>query len=139
MNKQIVIFSGCLLKDNKVLMVLRDEEECPEAHMKWEFPGGKVDFNETPQEAIKREFEEETGTIIKVKKLLPYVLTAYWDYEWGKQQTLCLCFICEYVGKTEFKKDHHVAKIEWFSLADARKLPSLPGTDEIINLIEKII
>lgn len=46
--KQITIFSGAVVKGDQILMVQRTEEECPEAHLKWEFPGGKVDFGETP-------------------------------------------------------------------------------------------
>lgn len=139
MNKQITIFSGCLVKNGKILMVQRDEEECEDAHMKWEFPGGKVDFGETPQEALKREFSEEVGLEIEVDTLIPFVQTVYWDYSWGKQQTLCFIFLCRYVKELPLHKDHHVHKIEWFSFEEALKLPSLPRTSEIIDLVKKFV
>ncbi len=138
MNKQIVIFSGCLVKDGKILMVQRDEEECEDAHMKWEFPGGKVDFGETPEQAIEREFKEETGIEVKAVKLMPYVQTVYWDYEWGKQQTICFIFICEYVKEVEYVKDHHVNKIAWYTPDEILKLQSLPGTEEIIEHVRTL-
>ncbi len=140
MNKQITIFSGCLIKENKILLVQRSEPECPEAHMKWEFPGGKVDFGETPQESLAREFMEETGIVVKVGQLLPFVQVAYWDYQWGKQQTLCFCFICEPIGQTiQDKLDHHILKIEWFDFEDVLKLQSLPGTEEIMHHVNSYI
>jgi len=102
--------------------------------LKWEYPGGKVDFGETPQEAIVREVFEETGVRIKVKKLLPVVQTNYWKYSWGTQQTLCLIFVCDFVKQETAAKDHHVEKIDWIEIKRVRDLDSLPGTDEILKL-----
>ena len=126
-----------MIKNDHVLMVQRTEEECPEAHLKWEFPGGKVDFGETPEQSIAREVLEETGVTVKVIKLLPYVSTSYWEYEWGTQQTLCFVYLCEFVRETPPKvKDHHVEKIEWIPLTDVKNLACLPGTHEILNLLK---
>ncbi|MEO6508955.1 MAG: NUDIX domain-containing protein [Patescibacteria group bacterium] len=138
MNKQIVVFSGCLVKDGKILMVQRDEEECEDAHMKWEFPGGKVNFGETSEQALEREFREETGVEVKAMKLLPFVQTVYWNYNWGKQQTLCFVYICSFVKEISHKKDHHVNKIAWFSPDQILKLPTLPGTTEIIKIVQNM-
>lgn len=133
--KQITVFSGCVIKGDKVLMVLRNEPECKEAHLKWEFPGGKVDFGETPEESVAREIFEETGVKVKVKRLIPWVGTAYWEYNWGTQQTLCFVYECEFVSQQEVEKDHHVEKIEWVNIVEVKKLPSLPGTHEILDLL----
>lgn len=139
MNKQIVVFSGCVVNKNKILMVQRNEEENPKAHLKWEFPGGKVDFGETPEESLIRELKEETGRIITIKKLLPFIQTVYWDYEWGQQQTLCFVFLCELLSEGTVTDDHHIADIKWFSITDAKQLDSLPGTREILEIIEREI
>ncbi len=129
-----------LLKDNTVLMALRNEEECPDAHMKWEFPGGKVDFGETPQESLQREFLEETGITVRVKELLPFVQTSYWDYEWGKQQTLCFLYLCELVKQDPIvEKDHHIEEIRWIPLDEVSKLSVLPGTHEAISLAREAV
>src|SRR3990167_9310260 len=134
MDKQITVFSAVVLKDNKVLLNLRKENELPEAHLKWEYPGGKVDFGETPQEAIVREVFEETGIRIKVDRLLPYVQTNYWKYPWGNQQTLCFIFLCSFVKQEAASNDHHVEKFDWIEIDKVRDLNSLPGTDEILQL-----
>ncbi len=138
MNKQITVFSGILFHDGKILMSQRDEVECPEAHMKWELPGGKCDFGETPQQAVKREFSEETGREIEVVKLLPYTGVNYWDYEWGKQQTLCFVFLCKLIKEGEpAKKDHHVADIKWIPIDEVKNFPTLPDMDLIVDLAKK--
>lgn len=140
MNKQITVFSGILLKDRKVFMVQRSEEELPDAHLKWEFPGGKCEFDETPQEALKREFFEETGIEVEVKELIPFVQTAYWNYAWGIQQTLCFAFRCEFIKQHKVaKKDHHVERTSWFSLEDIKNLETLPGTEELLHIITSLL
>jgi mutator protein MutT len=137
MNKQITIFAGCLIHDGKVLLNKRSESEVPDAHMKWEFPGGKCDFDESPQEAVKREFFEETGVEIAVITLLPYTAVNYWEYPWGKQQTLCFAFLCRLIKEHPRKEDHHVADVQWFPIEQAKKLDGLPGLKEVIEVAEK--
>jgi 8-oxo-dGTP diphosphatase len=133
--KQITVFCGVLIRNNQVLMVLRSEKECPKAHLKWEFPGGKVDFKETPEQALKREFFEESGITVKVKDILPFVQTSYWDYQWGSQQVLSFAYSCEFINQiVQINKDHHVEKIEWFDVNEVKNLKSLPGTDELMKV-----
>ena len=71
--KQITVFVGLVVHSGKLLMVKRDEPEVKGAHLKWEIPGGKVDFGETPEESIVREIKEEIGVNVKVKGLLPTI------------------------------------------------------------------
>ena len=64
---QKIVVTGFLQKNKKVLLVKRKKEEkfLPEY---FEMPGGKVDFGEDPEESLKREFKEEVGLDIKIKK-----------------------------------------------------------------------
>lgn len=137
MNKQITVFAGALVKDGKILMVLRHEPENEKAHLKWEYPGGKVDFGETPQQSVEREFMEETGIEVKATELLPFIQVSYWDYEWGRQQTLCFMFLCEFIAEHERPHDHHIADIKWFDIGEVKNLNSLPGTMEVIEIVKK--
>lgn len=133
--KQISVFSGAVIKDGKILMTLRTESELPDAHMKWEFPGGKAEFGETPAESVIREIYEETGVKAKVIRLIPDVYTSYWNYAWGTQQTFCFVYVCEFISQDDVAKDHHVEKIDWIELDKVKELDSLPGTNEIIELL----
>lgn len=134
-HKQITVFSGAVLNDGKILMTLRDEKGCDGAHMKWELPGGKAEAGENAEEAVLREIFEETGVRAEVTGVIPVVQTHHWDYEWGKQQTFCLYYLCDFISKENVPKDHRVSKCEWFSLDSAVSLECLPGTTEIIQHI----
>ncbi len=133
MDKQITVFSAVVINDNKVLLTLRKEDELPEAHLKWEYPGGKCDFGETPDQAIVREVLEETGVRVKVNRLLPQVFTNYWKYPWGQQQTLCFIYVCDFVAQEKEVSDHHVEKSDWIELEKVASLDSLPATNEILK------
>lgn len=125
--KQITVIVGLVIKDNKILMVKRYEPEVLDAHLKWEFPGGKVDFGETPQQAIVREVKEETGVLVKTKRLLPISVTTNWNYPWGVQQTLIFGFECKYLSEQKGTEDKHVVKIEWVLMNEVLKRDNLPG------------
>ena len=139
-NTQITVFLGCLINDSEVLMIQRDEKECSEAHLKWELPGGKVNFNEACQETVNREFLEETGIKIKAGNLLPHAQVNYWNYPGGiRQQTLVFCFKCQLIKEGLIQKglvqrDHHVKDIKWIKLKEIDKMETLPGIKEFIKL-----
>lgn len=133
-HKQITVIVGCLIKDGKVLLSQRREEECKGAHLKWELPGGKVNFDETPEQAIRREFLEETGVAVRVGSLLPFVFTNNWHYDWGVQHTLVFGFLCRFVKKIGETGDHHIIQTRWIPLNQVAKLETLPGVKEFIAI-----
>lgn len=65
---QKIVVSGLLINQNKALLIKRslDEQFLPNYY---ELPGGKVDFAEDPELALKREFQEETGLEIEIIRL----------------------------------------------------------------------
>ncbi len=136
-SKQITVFAGVLIRDNQLLMIQRSDEELQDAHLKWEFPGGKCHYGETPQEALKREFLEETGIEVDVKELLPFIHTNYWKYSDHIQQTFCVFFLCSFVKQVNIPNDHHVNTIRWFSKDEVKKLNSLSGTREVLQILER--
>ncbi len=133
--KQITVFVGLIVHDGKLLMVQRDEPEVKGAHLKWEIPGGKVDFGETPEESIVREIKEETGVNIRVKRLIPTVYTKYWEYQWGTQHTLLLGYECEFVSQGKKTADHHVNDVAWVELKNVKQLDRLPGVDFFLKAL----
>lgn len=134
-NRQITVFIALVVKDKKILLVKRNEPEIKEAHMKWEFPGGKADFGETPEIAIVREVREETGVNVKVKRLLPYVHTVYWDYPWGTQQTLIFGYECDFLSEEGRLYDHHVQEVNWVPISHVKDLETLPGDKEFLEAL----
>lgn len=137
--KQISVFTGLIYFNGKILLVQRSEPELQSAHGKWEFPGGKVKYNETPEQGLSREIAEETGHRVRPFYLLPHIHVSYWDYSNFYQQTLISCFVCRLLKSShKVTVDHHVMAIRWFPLKEAVKLDLIPGIREFILAFIKL-
>lgn len=132
-DKQITVVVGVVQKDGKILMVKRNEPEQIDVHQKWEIPGGKIDFGENIEEALEREIKEESGVNAKVVKLLPMPYVQYWNYSWGRQQTLLFGFECRFISEGRVHPDHHVSDIMWVKIDEVKNLERLPGVDFFIS------
>lgn len=122
--------------DGNILFVKRDREWHKEAHGKWEFPGGKVDFGEHPEEACIREAKEESGFDVKLNKIIPKILTSQWEHVNRKSQQILIAYHCELIGGEVSLEDHGVSDVKWFSIDEAKKLECLPGTLEFLEHFE---
>ena len=94
----------------------------------WEFPGGKVEIGETPQEALKREIREELDTEIKVGKLIDTI-----EYDYPTFHLSMDCFWCEIVKGELVLKEHEAAR--WQAREQLGEVEWLPAD---VTLIEKV-
>jgi 8-oxo-dGTP diphosphatase len=86
----------------------------------WEFPGGKVEANESPSEALKREIREELACDIDVG---PLIMTSTHEYEFG---TITLAtYSCRIVSGTPSSSEHE--ELRWVSLGDLETLQWAPA------------
>lgn len=98
----------------------------------WEFPGGKMEPGETPQQALVREIREELDTEIQVGELLE---TVEYDYP-GFHLTLH-CFWCTVTSGDLVLKEHEAAK--WLTKGDLDSVDWLPADLGLIEKLGKIL
>ena len=96
----------------------------------WEFPGGKMEEGETPQEALKREIMEELSADIRVGKLLD---TVEWDYP--EFHLTMHCFMCTLSHDAMHLNEHEAAK--WLNMTTLHSVKWLPADEALLPVIEK--
>ena len=94
----------------------------------WEFPGGKVEPGETPQEALKREIMEELDTEIKVGDLIETI-----EYDYPTFHLSMDCFWAEIVKGDLVLREHEAAK--WLAKEQLGSVDWLPAD---LGLVEKV-
>ena len=124
--KTIRVVAAVIKKENKIFCTQRGYGDFKGY---WEFPGGKIEDGETPQEALVREIKEELDIDIKTGDLIGTVEYDYPDFHLSMD-----CFWCKFIsGKIELK-EHQDAK--WLSLNDINDLDWLPADEALIELIK---
>ncbi len=92
----------------------------------WEFPGGKMEPGESPEEALRREIWEELETKIVVERLIQTV-----DYDYPKFHLTMHCFWCHIESGSLTLKEHEAAK--WLSIENLNSVDWLPADKIVVN------
>jgi mutator protein MutT len=125
---------AAIIKNGKILITKRGQKAKNEKG-KWEIPGGSVEFNETLEDAIKREIKEEHGVEIEVQELLG-VFSHIIKKE--NQHWVSPTYICKIKkGVPSILEPEKCAEIGWFTLEEAKKLKLSIITKYDISLLYK--
>lgn len=126
--KTIKVVAAIIKKENQIMIAQRLKGEFAG---EWEFPGGKIEAGETPEEALKREIMEEMELDIEVKD---YLMTAEYDYS-----TFHLsmdCFMCELKNEEMHLHDH--TAIKWIPIdEDIKNIDWVPADVQVFEAVQK--
>ena len=125
----IEVVAAIIKVNNKFLCCQRNKNKYEYISKKYEFPGGKIEKNETKEEALKREIREELGLKIYIEKLVKTIEYSYPDFEIRMH-----CFLCS-VDNFDIKLNDHIS----YRLMESDELHLLdwvPADLELINLLE---
>ena len=126
-NKTIRVVAAIIRQGNKIFATQRGYGNYKDW---WEFPGGKIEPGETPEEALVREIKEELATDISVDEFIATV-----EYDYLEFYLIMDCYWCSIKSGELTLLEHEAAK--WLPLDDLRQVNWLPADVEVIDVIEQ--
>lgn len=123
--KTINVVAAVIMKEGRVFATQRGYGEFKDG---WEFPGGKVEAGESPEEALRREIREELEVEVNVGDLIDTI-----EYDYPAFHLSMKCYACTIAGGSPHLLEHEAAR--WLS---ADQLDSVVWLPADITLIPKI-
>ena len=122
----IEVAAAIIRKEDKVFATQRGYGEWKDW---WEFPGGKIEQGETPEEALKREISEELSAEINVDELFSTV-----DYDYPKFHLTMHCYLCTLQTNAMHLNEHESAR--WLAKDELDSVKWLPADKSIIDKLK---
>lgn len=123
----IKVVAAIILHDN---LIFATERGYGDFKGGWEFPGGKVESGESPQEALRREIREELAMEIEVGELFETV-----EYDYPTFHLSMDCFLCKIKSGTPVLLEHAAAK--WLTPEELSSVEWLPADLGLIARLKK--
>lgn len=125
----ITVVGAVISKDGKILAAQRKEESSLGGF--WEFPGGKIEENETPREALTREIKEELEAEIDI---FDEICTVDHKYDFGIVRLTT--FRCRMLSDSISLNDHQDTR--WLSMRELRDVNWAPADIPTIEILEEM-
>lgn len=116
--KIIKVTAGVIAENDKILITRRAPKENFAGG--WEFPGGKIEVNETPQDCLVRELKEELNVDVSIGKFCTEV-----THDYGNMNINLIAYYCAIVNG-EIQVSVH-DKYKWVKIKDLLKYDLLPA------------
>ena len=126
--KTIRVAAAIIINKDKILATQRGYGEFAGG---WEFPGGKIEAGESPQEALVREIKEELDMDIKAGALIDTV-----EYDYPSFHLSMDCFFASIVQGTPVLKEHEAAK--WLTRDTLDSVDWLPADQGLIDKLREM-
>ena len=127
MMKTVRVVAAVIRKDDKIFATQRGYGEFKDG---WEFPGGKIEEGEAPEQALAREIKEELDTEIRVGKLIDTI-----EYDYPKFHLSMDCFWCEIMQGGLELKEHEAAR--WLSKEELYSVDWLPADVGVVERVKE--
>lgn len=127
--KTVKVVAAIIIHENKIFATQRGYGEFKDG---WEFPGGKIEPGETPQEALVREIKEELDIEIEVKDFLETV-----EYDYPEFHLSMDCFFCSIRSGELVLKEHEAAK--WLTVETLDSVDWLPADQGLVEEIREYL
>jgi 8-oxo-dGTP diphosphatase len=127
--KSIEVVAAIIYNNEEVLATQRGYGEFMGM---WEFPGGKVEFGESHEEALRREISEELNLDISVGRKLTYVSFDYPAFHLNLH-----CYLCGIQGG-KLELNEHLA-YKWVRTSELAELNWLPADVEVIRMLQDLL
>lgn len=124
--KTVEVVAAIIKKDGKILATQRGYGDLEGG---WEFPGGKIEPGEAPEEALVREIMEELRVAINVES---YLYNVEYDYE--KFHLSMRCYVCTLIDEDLVLTEHHAAR--WLDRKTIDSVAWLPADIEVVEAIK---
>lgn len=125
LRKQIEVVAAVIIRNGQVFATQRGYGEWKDW---WEFPGGKMENRESPEDALKREIHEELSAEINIDRFLTTV-----EYDYPKFHLTMHCFLCTL--RSDLTLLEHEAS-RWLFPAELYSVKWLPADEGILPLLE---
>ena len=127
--KTVRVVAAIIVENDKIIFTQRGYGEFKGG---WEFPGGKIEEGETPQQALIREIQEELDTEIEVGELVDKV-----EYDYPQFHLSMDCFLCRIKSGKLVLKEHEDAK--WLKGDELSNVEWLPADKGLVEKLSYII
>ena len=124
--KQIEVVAAIICKGEYIFATQRGYGDFKDG---WEFPGGKMEPGESPEEALVREIQEELSTTISVDKFLCTV-----EYDYPKFHLTMHCYLCSLQTEALHLNEHEAAR--WLTKDELDSVDWLPADREVVEKLK---